>query len=430
MRSRVIAVKSAEIGLAVVLFALVTLVSHFTQRPITLNGGLAWDGQSYHAVAEDLAHGRRATAPAPFVYRLGTPAIVAAVFPNELPRGFALVNLAGSFIATMLLVLWLRMHLTDWRIRFVLVSLFLLTWHAPTRLLHYYPVYVDPWLFVALLGGLIAVRRAELDASGGRMLVVGAIAAVGVVFREVALLIPLALVVSRPSRRAFSVLGLAVIVLFGVRLLVDPTGDYSFLKAAASSAYSKAFVGYVHSWFIAYGPLLVVPFVCWREARAFLGAHRGLLVVLAGVVGLSFLGGTDTERMAYWAMPVVYVLVGRIFEAHPRILKPSLGLALFAAAQLVSARAFWTLPDVPSSTPTPLPFMTIPASDFQYLDLYAVHGDKTILVASLAGYLVVSIGIGWWLRHQLCLPHDEAHRDRERGTAAGDRRRSGAAGPL
>lgn len=395
-------VKAAELGFAVGLFVLVSVVGQWTQRPITLNEGLGWDGQAYHAVAEDLVEGRRPGARAPFVYRLGTPAIVAVLFPADLRRGFALVNLAGSLVATVLLVCWLRLYLADWRIRVMLVSLFLVTWHAPVRFLQYYPVYVDPWLFAVLLAGLIAIRRVEVSATAARIVLVGVVTVVGVVFREVALLIPLALLATRPSRMAVSALGLGAIALIGIRLAVDPTGDYSFARAVASSAYSKPLVGYVHAWFIAYGPILVVPMVFWREAWAFLNANRGLLVFLAGIAGLAWLGGSDTERMAYWAMPAVYVVAGRILETHPRITHaPSAGLALLVAAQLVSARVFWTLPDVPSATPTPLPFLTVPADDFQFLDLYATHGDKTIQVVSMAGYLLVAAAGGWWLRRRV-----------------------------
>lgn len=382
------------------LCVVVTLVGQQVQRPISLNEGRGWDGQSYYTVAEHLAQGRQPLAPAPFVYRLGTPALVAAFYPHDLQRGFARVNLVGSLVAALLLVLWLPLHLAQWRVRVALVTLFLVTWHAPLRFLQFYPTYVDPWLFALLLAGLIALRRATTNPTVGAATSVTAIATVGVLFREVVLLVPLAWLIARPSRRAAVALGLGVALFLGIRLVVEPTGHYSFLRAAASAGYGKSLLGFVHSWFIAYGPMLVIPMVFWREALTFLRAHRDLAAFLLGIAVLSWIGGTDTERIAFWGMPVVYVLVGRVLETHPRLLQPSLGLLGLSLAQLVSARVFWTLPDVPSATPTPMPILTVPANDFQFLDLYTTHGDKTVLVLSLAGYAVVAILGGLWLHHR------------------------------
>jgi ABC-type glycerol-3-phosphate transport system permease component len=58
-----------------------------------------------------------------FVYRLGTPFLVSVFFKNDLLFGFKPVNITANLLSTILLVFWLRFHLSDWRIRTLLVIL-------------------------------------------------------------------------------------------------------------------------------------------------------------------------------------------------------------------------------------------------------------------------------------------------------------------
>src|SRR5215212_8948362 len=99
-------------------------------------------------------------------------------------------------------------------------------------------------------------------------------------------------------------------------------------------------------------------------------------------------------------MPIVYLLIGKAIEDNLELLKAILLAVLLIASQLVSERVFWTLPDYPVESPTPLPLLSIPSSDFQLLDLWSMHGECLIETISLAQYLLLCTLLLWWLSNQ------------------------------
>ena len=70
-------------------------------------------------------------------------------------------------------------------------------WDAPTRWLWFYPAHVDPWLWVFLLGGLLAAEDYRRAPTPGRLAVLTVLGVVGVLFREVVAVVPLAVLVQR-----------------------------------------------------------------------------------------------------------------------------------------------------------------------------------------------------------------------------------------
>jgi hypothetical protein len=150
--------KKIELVIRLALFLLINWTSLIFQDPISLNGGQGWDGVSYVKVARQLAAHQTPGADAPFVYRIGTPLLVSIYFENDILFGFKVINLIANLITTVLFVFWLRLNLNDWKIRLLLTALFLLMWHGPIRFVYYYAAYTDPWLFVALLSGLIGIQ--------------------------------------------------------------------------------------------------------------------------------------------------------------------------------------------------------------------------------------------------------------------------------
>jgi hypothetical protein len=414
--------RGGELAIAIALFAGISALSAATQQPISLHGGQGWDGQVYHRIAEQLAAGERPTADAPFVYRIGVPFLVAACFGDDLLFGFKAVNVVANLVTTLLFVLWLRPFVARAWLRLLLLSLFLTQWHGPTRFVFFYPILVDPWLFASLFLGLIAIRNVAAKPTLSSILQVGFVAGVGATIREAALILPLALLFSSnpilPSPgmlpallrlRVREVLRLPPIALLlplafalGCMLairgfVVSATNAYAFGHTAVGWLYDKPMLSYLQAWFIAYGPILVVALYGWRRVFSLLAEHQYLAVFLLGFMTLGWIGGSDTERLLYWACPVVYLLIGIAIEAHLGLLR-SLPLVLsFAVAQAFSQRLFWTLPDVPSAAPTPLPILSIAADRFQYLDLYSYFGSRRIEAVSLLEYLVVAGLLLWWL---------------------------------
>lgn len=373
-----------ELWLVFLVFVVVAGLSLGFQKPLTYHDGQGWDGVSYFQLARQLAHHQHPSAIGPFAYRLGTPWLVALLFPQQLLLGFKVVNLAACVLSTLFLALWLRRWVqTPW-IRLALVLAFLTQWHAPLRFTAHYAAYTDPWLFVFLYPLNPPALRSFLTPStlpcgkGGLGWVLAGWVLVGALFREAVVVVPLAAFLASRGRAWLPLLaGLAGIAL--THTLAQQTDDYSFVRTVGQWAYNKPLPVYVHGLFIAFGPALILPVYFWRTAAAWLNENPIQAWTLGIFLLLGWVGGSDTERIVYWAMPVVYALFGVILETHA--LPKSFLLAL-AALQLLSHRVFMTLPDFPGPYP----------------ELWSYQASRSTQVLGLATHLAAVLGLWGWLR--------------------------------
>src|SRR6185503_4474272 len=138
-----------DLLLAAGIFVLIDVVAAATQPLIDIAGGRGWDGATYYQVAQQLAAGIRPIADAPFVYRLGTPALAALLTPNDLFSGFVIVNAAANALTAMLVFLWLRRFIASSWIRLALFVSFVAMWHGPIRFFHFYPVSAEHLTYAA-----------------------------------------------------------------------------------------------------------------------------------------------------------------------------------------------------------------------------------------------------------------------------------------
>lgn len=398
-------------------FVVVNVLSNWLQAPITYNQGQGWDGVHYYRTAEQFAKGEAIHGNAPYCYRVGTSFLAAQANPRDLLAGFKTVNLAANVLLLVLFSVWIRLHIYDRKIRVLIVLLLLSHWGGPFRAVYFYPASTDNLLYCFLVAGLICIHFAPV-----RPLVaatcLGLLVFFGVLFREVIFLLALALpFVGNPIRPKdlaegvftwprmpkpvywFPVLcGLAGF--FWMHRIAHQTDDYSFLRQAFFWAYEKPWLTYGHALFLAFGPLVVLVLYNWRSSLAFLFSNQPLLVLLAGFAVLAYLGGTDTERFWYWTMPVTYVLVGKAIIENRLLLRSKALLLVLVLTQLIAQRVFWTVPDFPNDYHTPLPVFTVPSSKCQYLDLSSYQGKRIIEAISLAEYMVLTLGIIWWLEYR------------------------------
>ena len=168
-----------ELAIVLAMFVLVNIVSAFSQAQIGVNDGKGWDGAWYVTVAQEISGGQPLVAEAPFVYRVGTPALAALVDRDNLILGFKVVNLAANVTLTLLLMVWLRLFVKDWRVRLGLILAFLLQWHGPIRFVHFYPVAADNWFAALLLAGLLAIHSLEKRVSWLAIAAVSVLALLG-----------------------------------------------------------------------------------------------------------------------------------------------------------------------------------------------------------------------------------------------------------
>lgn len=437
------------------IFLAANLNSALRQKQNTHNGGTAWE-TPYFRVAQQFILHQPLAAEAPYVFRLGTPWLVSLVYtkdswqpvrtasvaafavttatqgpylyhagapplasfvsPPDLFRAFRIVNIAGCAIACVLLVFWLRGYVQDWKVRIVLVTLFLIQWDAPLRLLYHTPVHVDAWLFVFVLAGLLALRSYVARPSTGGLLALTALAVVGVYFRDATLFVPLAVVAARPlfvkgadrhwqwhwpAWQNCVPFACGFLAFLSTRLVAHPIESefyhYSFLGQIYRFLYEKPVLSYIHSWFLAFGPVLFILLFDWRQARDFLLREQWLALFLAAGMGFGFVGGTDTERLQYWSMPCVYVLLGRAMERHRPILTSGPLIAFVAIGQILSSRILWTTPDYPTSFTHTFPLLQQFGSNVQMLDLFSFHGYRPKETLSLVEYLLFGGIMLYWM---------------------------------
>ena len=416
---------AAEMMVILTAFIVVNLVSQAFQKPILLNGGRGSDGVHYYAVAENLSKGCLPRAVAPYVYCIGTPllaSLVSSALRMDLIVSFKTINIVGNLVTVILLLLWLRRYLDNSKVRTLMVLLFVTQWLSPVRFVYFYPVYVDPWCFVFLLAGLLGIYSFVVKPTWLSVCYLALVSFVGTIFKESVFVIPLALLFSTDpliqqgdsflqrvslafarARRKLVPMSIVPLVcgvmgLLSVWLIASQTNDYSFFKAALKWAYRKPILTYLTAWFITFGPMMILPIYDWRRNFVFLRDNQYLLIYLSSIAVLGWVGGSDTERILYWAMPVVYLLMGRSLQNVSKFLSARLFLLLILA-QLISQRVFLTIPD-PTSVPVPVSYsFTLALLDrlFSYNNMWSYFCDPRVLFVYLFLCLSFSIVVALWL---------------------------------
>jgi hypothetical protein len=363
----------AELGAAAILFVVVSVASLYQQQ-ITLIR--YWDSDEYYWMTYNMATGQPIRASAPWVYRIGVPWLASVPSRFFLERGYPywvikypyyVINATAAFATTLLLVIWLRRFVDSAGIRLLMVALFLAEWHGPARFLYFYPMYVDPPFILFLLGGLLLIERSRDEGPGRISPLLTLVCALGTLCRESMLLIPLAFIVAHnpfAARRGgrwrtdvvwvTAPLAASLLALAFTHAIVAPKSPYSPTGEALRVAAQKPLFTWALAWFITFGPG-VLAVICFdgKGALRFLRDRPYLAFYLIACGFLGFFGGTDTERVLFWALPVVSVLAARAVERHWTVLKSWPLLVVLVLAQVISERILWPIPDVLTS-PTAL----------------------------------------------------------------------------
>ncbi|HET9493962.1 MAG TPA: hypothetical protein VFR15_07010 [Chloroflexia bacterium] len=404
---------AVEIAAALALFAVVALLSWATQKPISHNGGRGWDGVEYHAMAEQIEAGQPLLARAPHVYRPGVPLLVALLPGEDTILKFGLVNLFAAGLSVALFVVWLRLYVGVWWVRALLVVLYVTMWHAPTRFVFFYPVYIDPWFVVCVLGGLIVVHRLGRDRTDLALIaLLSAITFAGVLFREAALALPAALLtrdVPRLWTRRLPLdlvpLGAGAVALWLARSADGPfrpqqSHPYELVDVAIRWLYDKPPPTIALAWFTAFGPVLVLAIFFAGDALRFLGRYPFMATALGTFSVAGWLGGVDTERLMYWTFPVVYAVIGVVIARNAAVLASVPLVVLLAATQVPAQRLLWVTPDYPNPYRRAFMFLTPFGNEFNHLNLYSWHSPRAVSGLLLAEYLALALVLAGWLAYR------------------------------
>jgi hypothetical protein len=399
-----------------------------TQPLNTINRGLGYDGQQYHAMAARVLEGGRPQAPAPYVDRVGTPALAAAISIAtgwSLLDSFRRINLLASAATVILLAMWLRRHVPDAVARIGVLVFFMVEPHSPLRFTFFYPVNVDPaattWLVAGLLGVDWFLARPGLARAGA----VGVLVAVGVAFREIVLVVAMAMTctpaqVPSPSEgERVRVRGRGLFARLGTGAWLPlVTGALAFAAVRAWSAETPSdysLWGAVTYWLqwktpaqmalaplLVFGPALALPLYFARASlRTLVERPDWMAYSLIFAVG-AWLGASDTERVLVFAGPVVYVLIARALALSRERGSATQFLTVLAVIQLVTSRAF--LPIGAESPPSILGQSALSVSSvaswlggYETLWSFMLTREQLVALTAFEGaaLLVVLISL-WW----------------------------------
>ncbi|MDP1571537.1 MAG: hypothetical protein Q8L86_16205, partial [Vicinamibacterales bacterium] len=203
-------------------------------------------------------------------------------------------------------------------------------------------------------------------------------------------------------------------VFAAARFGTTPREGYTFLDAVLMHLANKPVESLVLTWFLTFGPLVAVVAYDWRATRRFLATRPDLAVLLAGCFALAYVGGHDTERYLFWAMPVVYLLIGLSLERQARLLS-GMVIALLVAGQALAQRVFWPVPD-PQTSVTALSDLSGTAAriyavlnrvfvidDFHW-NLWSNFGSRPFHLVQLALYGGIALAVVW-LMHRNAARH-------------------------
>ena len=423
-------------SLGFVLLALIFAIAfgEAFQPPLKQNNGFGWDGSVYGQMSAQFAAGETVRAQMPFARRLATPWLAAQaaqamaetdkIAPEDILRGFKIVNLAAAVAAALLLAAWLAFHLRHWQLAALLGSLYVWHWIAPVRYVIFYPAYADPLFHLSLAAALWAMEWVKKSGYSYLSILSLAVAvAAGVTARESALVAGVAaLFCGNPTAAFFAAppgkklrafgraaparlwLPLAAGVFVFLLARGDGGSDY-FIKQAASVFMSKGAGIFILGWFYAFGPILAIALFYWRDVRNFLLAHERLAAVFLITIAFCLIGGDDNERILHWASPVFLLALGVAVEKNIAVfLRAPVFISLMLASQLIAQRVFWLTPTYPSEYPRVLPLLFTPwSSEFPFFDLYAhwgvtQYGGFATHAITLAQYLAFTVAICFWLR--------------------------------
>jgi len=415
---------------ALLVTAVIAVLCAKTQLPFSRNGGRGDDGDHYYRLAELLRGREHPRGNEPFVARVGVPLMVASLREKPLLEGFRLVGVASSFVAAVLMSIWLRLHVGHRTVRWSLLVFFVAHWLGPLRLTFWIPTLTDATTWCVYLMVLVLtehwVRTRARWAIGG--LIVVAIG--GTIVRDSTVIAcatipfatnplpdaaatnalpaqgmfgPLPRLAARFVRRFEPLLFLPAILALSTQRALSRSiwvvGRYDLLGNARDWFYGKSIAGMFLAWAFAYGPLLAVLVHYRRDVKAILLRRQYLAAWLVAFAVVGWFLGSDSERLTFWTLPVVAILVGRIAEERPYLLRSWTLLATVVVLVSLTSRWWWPISDAVGVDPPELRRPWIIGSTTSFVHLMSYHGqhrgldlqavEHSVLLALLMVWLLI-----------------------------------------
>lgn len=315
--------RSRAVAVGAIVLAAATLA--LSQPRIARNEGAGYDGVEYLQVAEQIRAGDAVRGDAPFVARVGTPLVAAAMaggLGSDTLTGFLVVGLAAGAVFFVLLHRYLGRTGSSPGWALALVALALTSWVMPWRFAVFYPAASDP-LFLALMVAVLLVieRTARTPPAARDVVALGALLVAGGLCREQTAVVALAAAAQllvRSGRTSAGRWGAAVAVAaaaVGVglaRLLTTPTGDYSYVSEAVDWFGRHGADDLLLALYLAFGLVTAVAIAFGDQVARWLVAEPYRVVIVAGGLVLAWIGGSDVERLLLPVSPLLFAGVGRV----------------------------------------------------------------------------------------------------------------------
>lgn len=401
---------------AIILSVITIAISHLVQPEISYNNGLGWDGVNYHQMAEQIANGEQISTKSPFVSRVGLPYLVAKVYPDNITSGFLYLNWFFSILNSILLALLLARFINRKWVIYLLVFLYITQWHGFHRFGSFYPVQVDPLAILLILTSLLVLLKRGITLLD--IILLSVITLLGTFVREI-VVIPSVLIIAKAyfyykkskvtealevnliqvNKYLLALPLLIFLIIYAiVALSVEPTNSHKFYNAAADMLYTKSLFRFFHSWVVAYGAVIILPALFYRQTIDYLKQHKIMATYLAMIIVFSYVGGADTERIAYWGFPVVFILAAKVLDTIELTNANKNFLYALLLIQVVSQRLFSIIPDFPSDCNSTTVLLTPIGNCFPYLNLFPAHSELIPAVIGFAEWGTVIVVLWWWKR--------------------------------
>jgi len=403
----------AEMLASLLLLAAVHALSDHFQARLTANSGRGWDGVWYCQMADQIANRETVSAMAPFGYRVGVPFLAALADMHDIVHGFREVNIAGSYVTAILLVIWFRLTIPRAGLRCVFFLLFLSNWLAPARVVHVYPAYVDIWPYPFVLAVLLLTQALSRKGRTFTLILITLLCAVGVLVRETVALVafavpfaynPLGFTSSgaptlrwrRIPKRLLLPVACAAMVFISAHIFVHPTGRVRYWSQAMIFFYSKSWLGYCHSWLTAFGPILLIPVYHFREVKRYFSRRQYQAAYIAALIAVTLASSPDIERHVLVALPVIYSLIAHIIDRKSNIWRAPATVGLMVISQALASRVFLSI--APDEGVHPALVLLTPLSNrTPWHDLFPLYAIPRIAATSFWQYVLLGVVLLWFV---------------------------------
>lgn len=390
--------------LFIVLFSNLVILFIYSQfqESMEFNDGKGFDGQYYYEITQQIENNDNINSKSPFQYRVGTSYLVSFLF-DDIKLGFIVINIFFSIALSLLIYLLANIFLNNY-LSIIISIIYQLHWVSGIRYILFDPIGTD---YIALFLIYLSLYIILKDFKYKYQLVL-AISSFGVFFREIAMLPMFALFLIDLYKGEFTIIWkkidlrifsrlIELFIPYGfLALITFAVNDFEFFKDSDNNTivnaikwlYIKGIGQYVHSVFNVVGLFLVIPIAYRKQLKDLDSNYKVLYIFSILILFLAIIGGSDTERFIAWGLPIYSIIIVKLIIDNK--MYKSYTFYFIVMLSVLTFRLFWITPNKMYDGNNFLPIFTFIANDFNFADLFAMHGEKKFTSVALMQYLIVS----------------------------------------